>query len=178
VVVGNDGGHRFCEELAERNTENRFHITCIGEEPRPAYDRVHLSDFFSGKTAKDLQLADTAWYSEHGIELCLGDRVIAIDRDDQAFSRHRTVASATTCWCWPPGPRRSCRRWWRRSAGVLSSHRKIQHPFVRRTKRAAVIGALWVSKPPKPSHMQSRRRRRVARVSARQGQWRREILRV
>src|SRR5262245_47896217 len=84
VVVGNGMvGHRFCEELADRNSDGRFKITCIGEEPRPAYDRVHLSDFFSGKTAKELQLADAAWYAERGIELHLGERVARIDREER-----------------------------------------------------------------------------------------------
>ena len=80
VVVGNGMvGHRFCDELAARNDAHRFRITCIGEESRPAYDRVHLSEYFAGKTAEDLQLADAAWYAERGIELRLGERVTAID---------------------------------------------------------------------------------------------------
>jgi nitrite reductase (NADH) large subunit len=82
VVVGNGMvGHRVCEELAARNAGRRFQITCLGEEPRPAYDRVRLSECFAGRTALDLQLADRAWYAEHGIELSLGDAVVAIDRD-------------------------------------------------------------------------------------------------
>jgi len=81
VVVGNGMvGHRFCEELATRRTDPGLRIVCFGEEPRPAYDRVHLSDLFSGRSAHDLQLADAAWYAAHGIDLCLGERVVAIDR--------------------------------------------------------------------------------------------------
>jgi nitrite reductase (NADH) large subunit len=53
---------------------------CIGEEPRPAYDRVHLSEFFSGRTAEDLRIADPNWYALQGVGLRLGDRVVAIDR--------------------------------------------------------------------------------------------------
>jgi nitrite reductase (NADH) large subunit len=80
VVVGNGMvGHRFCEEMAARS-DGRFRLTCFGEEPRPAYDRVHLSEFFSGKTADDLQIATPEWYREHGFELCTGHRVVAIDR--------------------------------------------------------------------------------------------------
>ncbi len=82
VVGGGNGmvGHRFCEELAARNGDGRFLITCLGEEPRPAYDRVHLSEFFAGRSAADLQLADPEWYAAQGIALCLGDAVVALDR--------------------------------------------------------------------------------------------------
>ncbi len=82
IVVVGDGmvGHRFCELLTERDSGERFGIVCFGEEPRPAYDRVHLSDFFAGKSADDLQLESRAWYAEQGITLHLGERVTAIDR--------------------------------------------------------------------------------------------------
>ena len=44
VVVGNGMvGHRFCETLAERDGRERCDIVVLGEEPRPAYDRVHLT---------------------------------------------------------------------------------------------------------------------------------------
>lgn len=82
VVVGNGMvGHRFCEELARADADRRVRIACIGEEARPAYDRVHLSEFFSGRSAEDLRVADPDWYAAQGIGLRLGDRVVAIDRD-------------------------------------------------------------------------------------------------
>ena len=78
VVVGNGMvAHRFCEALA---TDDRFAVTCIGEEPRPAYDRVHLSELFAGRAPVDLELAPAAWYAERGIALRLDERVEAIDR--------------------------------------------------------------------------------------------------
>jgi nitrite reductase (NADH) large subunit len=81
VVVGNGMvAHRFCDELTARDTGQRFRITCIGEEPRPAYDRVHLSELFAGRSAEELQLADRAWYRERGIELFLEQRVVSVDR--------------------------------------------------------------------------------------------------
>ena len=91
VVVVGDGmvGHRFCELLTERDSGRRFRIVCVGEEPRPAYDRVHLSDFFAGRTADDLQLESRAWYAEQGITLHLAERVTAVDRAT------RTVATST-----------------------------------------------------------------------------------
>jgi nitrite reductase (NADH) large subunit len=81
LVVGNGMvGHRFCEEIASRRGDRRFDVTCVGEEPRPAYDRVHLSEFFAGRSAADLELADRSWYRERGIDLILGERVASIDR--------------------------------------------------------------------------------------------------
>lgn len=73
--------HRFCEKLAEYDTEGRFLVTAIGEEPRAAYDRVHLSEFFSGKSAEDLGIAEPAWYQEKSYALHLNERVASIDRD-------------------------------------------------------------------------------------------------
>ena len=54
LVVGNGMvGQRFLESLPP---DSPFAITVLAEEPRPAYDRVQLSAFFSGKTADDLSL--------------------------------------------------------------------------------------------------------------------------
>ena len=79
VVVGNGMvGQRFLEAVASGTA---FAITVIGEEPRPAYDRVHLSAFFSGKTAADLSLVTEDFFSRNGITTVFGERVVAIDRD-------------------------------------------------------------------------------------------------
>lgn len=82
VVVGNGMvGHRFCEELLERDTAGRFQLTVVGEESRAAYDRVGLSAFFDGKTADDLAIGTSDWYAENGAELILDEAVTAIDRE-------------------------------------------------------------------------------------------------
>jgi len=81
VVVGNGMvGHRFCEELAERDETNRYRVVVFGEEPRPAYDRVQLSAYFEGRSAEDLSIASLDWYAEQGFEIVVGDPVTAIDR--------------------------------------------------------------------------------------------------
>jgi nitrite reductase (NADH) large subunit len=80
VVVGHGMvAHHFCERLAER-TADRFQLEVFSEETHPAYDRVHLSDYFAGKAAHDLLLTSSEWYRERGIELHLGDPVVEIDR--------------------------------------------------------------------------------------------------
>ena len=58
VVVGNGMvGHHFVEQLTQLRTANQaIEITVLSAESRLAYDRVHLSEYFSGKTAQDLSL--------------------------------------------------------------------------------------------------------------------------
>jgi nitrite reductase (NADH) large subunit len=82
VVVGNGMvGHKLVELLVERGLHQSWQITVLGEEPRPAYDRVHLSEVFAGKTAADLSLLPTPdYYSANGIACHLGDKAAAIDR--------------------------------------------------------------------------------------------------
>ncbi|MGZ5134004.1 MAG: nitrite reductase large subunit NirB [Flavitalea sp.] len=79
VVIGNGMvGHKFCEKLVNKTPQ--FKIVVFGEEPRPAYDRVHLTEYFNGKSADDLSLSDASWYASKGITIQLGDPVCKIDR--------------------------------------------------------------------------------------------------
>jgi nitrite reductase (NADH) large subunit len=73
-------GHRFLEALPP---DAGFATTVIGEEPRPAYDRVQLSSFFSGKTAADLSLVSADFFERNAITTHLSERVVAIDRDSK-----------------------------------------------------------------------------------------------
>lgn len=82
VVVGNGMvGHHFVETLAA--TENNVAITVIGEEPRPAYDRVHLSDVFGGREPADLALVERSTYVEWGVDAHFGDPVTSIERSNR-----------------------------------------------------------------------------------------------
>jgi len=84
VVIGNGMvGYKFCEKLISKNSN--FDIIVFGEEPRPAYDRVHLSAYFSDKSADDLSLSEASWYSENGITLHLGDPIQKIDRNSKTI---------------------------------------------------------------------------------------------
>src|SRR5216684_3681749 len=81
VIIGNGMvSHKFCEKLLSKKWPAVLQITIFGEELRPAYDRVHLSEYFSGKTGEDLQMASAEWYSDNSIQLHLGDPVQNIDR--------------------------------------------------------------------------------------------------
>ncbi len=86
IVIGHGMvGHKLVEALVE---EPGVELTVLAEEPRPAYDRVHLTEFFSGKTADDLLLARPDFADAHGIALQLNTRAVAIDREA------RTVTTA------------------------------------------------------------------------------------
>ena len=78
VVVGNGMvGHHFVMALRERFQGS---VLVIGAEPRLAYDRVHLSEVFAGKSAEDLAMGDPQVYADKEISTHLGDRVVTIDR--------------------------------------------------------------------------------------------------
>jgi nitrite reductase (NADH) large subunit len=83
VLVAGNGmvSHRFCEKMAEYDREGRHRIVVVGEEPRPAYDRVHLTDYFAGRSSEALALGTVDWYAARGIELRVGARVTSIDRE-------------------------------------------------------------------------------------------------
>jgi nitrite reductase (NADH) large subunit len=79
LVVGNGMvGQRFLESLP---AEAPYSVTVLGEEPRPAYDRVQLSAFFCGKSADDLSLVGAGFFERNGIALNLSERAVRVDRD-------------------------------------------------------------------------------------------------
>ncbi len=81
AVIGNGMvGHRFIEKLVASGGLNHFNVVVLGEETRPAYDRVHLSEYFSGRSADDLSMVPNGFYQKNGIELILNESVIKIDR--------------------------------------------------------------------------------------------------
>ncbi|MFH9349967.1 nitrite reductase large subunit NirB [Kitasatospora sp. NPDC017646] len=81
VLVGHGMvGQRFLEAWSEQPAARGWRVTVLAEEPRPAYDRVHLSSLFSGSTPEDLALCPSGFLAEHGIDLRLGDPVSTIDR--------------------------------------------------------------------------------------------------
>ncbi|MHA6247362.1 nitrite reductase large subunit NirB [Pontibacter sp. CAU 1760] len=91
VVVGNGMvGYKFCEKL--RKKDAAFDIVVFGEEPRHAYDRVHLSEYFNGKSADDLSMSHLDWYSENGITLHLGETITEINRAEKIIHSQKGVS--------------------------------------------------------------------------------------
>src|SRR5258706_168376 len=97
VVIGNGMvGQRFLEELVARGREKAvdFDITTFCEEPRPAYDRVQLTSYFSGKSAADLSLVTRSFFKDAEMTLRLNDGVLAVDpvRKVVRSARYREVS--------------------------------------------------------------------------------------
>ncbi|MEU6199329.1 nitrite reductase large subunit NirB [Streptomyces sp. NPDC047061] len=81
VLVGHGMvGQRFLEALAERGLTATHRVVVLCEEPRPAYDRVALTSYFSGRTPAELSVTDMEFIEAHGIELYVGDPAETIDR--------------------------------------------------------------------------------------------------
>ncbi|MBK1877355.1 nitrite reductase large subunit NirB [Pelagicoccus mobilis] len=84
VVIGNGMvGCKFLAAMLQKDVDSRFNLITFCEEPRPAYDRVHLSEYFSGKTAEDLTLQPIDWYTDNGITIHLEDKAVSIDRENK-----------------------------------------------------------------------------------------------
>ena len=80
VVIGNGMvGQRLLNQL--QADFPKFDITVLCEESRPAYDRVHLTSYFSGKSAQELSLVEMGFFDRPGISLMLSERALAIDRE-------------------------------------------------------------------------------------------------
>ncbi|MER7396480.1 nitrite reductase large subunit NirB [Streptomyces sp. NPDC000151] len=81
VLIGHGMvGQRFLEALAERGVTDTARVVVLCEEPRPAYDRVQLTSYFSGRSPEDLSLVEADFIEKHGIELRLGDPAETVDR--------------------------------------------------------------------------------------------------
>jgi len=83
VVVGcGMAATRLVEELVGRRACERMDITVLGDEPVAPYNRILLSAVLEGVHRADaLNLRSPAWYAEQGVDLRLGTRVLAVDRE-------------------------------------------------------------------------------------------------
>lgn len=78
VVVGHGMvGHRFVQAAIERGLTETHDIVVVGEEPRPAYDRVALTSFFE-VGAKALSLLPQGRYDDPRVSLRTGAEVVAV----------------------------------------------------------------------------------------------------
>lgn len=84
IVIGNGMvGYKFCEKLRAKAGKDKFEITVFGEEIHPAYDRVHLSEYFTNPSVDHLEMAPRQWYEENDIELISGELIVNIDRENK-----------------------------------------------------------------------------------------------
>jgi len=92
IIIGNGMvGYKFCEKLVAKAPDT-YDIVVFGEEPRPAYDRVHLSEYFTNQSEDNLQLATKEWYAENGIVLYTNTLISSINRTNKQVITHRGEA--------------------------------------------------------------------------------------
>ncbi|EFL2236075.1 FAD-dependent oxidoreductase [Escherichia coli] len=146
AIIGNGMvGHRFIEDLLDKSDAANFDITVFCEEPRIAYDRVHLSSYFSHHTAEELSLVREGFYEKHGIKVLVSERAITINRQEKVIhsSAGRTVfydklIMATGSYPWIPPIKGS-------DTQDCFVYRTIEdlnaiESCARRSKRGAVVG--------------------------------------
>lgn len=84
VVIGNGMvGQNFLVSLMANDIKDNYDVVTFCEEPIPAYDRVHLSEYFSGKTAAELSLVEKGFFENNNITIHLGDKATKIDRENK-----------------------------------------------------------------------------------------------
>ena len=82
VVIGNGPvGHNFLEYLVNSGKADDYQVTVFGEEPLPAYDRVHLTAWFKNQSVDDINMVHDDFYGKNNFTLNSGDKATFIDRD-------------------------------------------------------------------------------------------------
>jgi nitrite reductase (NADH) large subunit len=82
-------GHHFLEHFVDSPAATDFDVLVFGEEQHPAYDRVHLSEYFTGATHTDLAMANAGWYTGQGIQLRLNEPVTALNPEQRTVSTEK-----------------------------------------------------------------------------------------
>lgn len=89
VVIGNGMvGYKFCEKIRAKASSSQVELIVFGEEPVPAYDRVHLSEYFATQSEEKLLMAPRSWYEENHVTLHTGQLVTSIDRAGKLVTTH------------------------------------------------------------------------------------------
>ena len=82
VVVGNGmAAVRLVEGLVARGVGD---VTVLGDEPQAPYNRILLSAVLEGAHRPEaIALRPERWYADHGVDLRLGTRAVALHRSDR-----------------------------------------------------------------------------------------------
>ncbi|MBK1788955.1 nitrite reductase large subunit NirB [Prauserella cavernicola] len=93
VVVGHGMvAHRLVEAVRSDDVDGTWRIVVLGEESRPAYDRVALTSYVDDWDAERLALPGCTYSGDEHVELRLGDPVVSVDR----AAKRVTTASGFT----------------------------------------------------------------------------------
>ncbi|MDW3196000.1 MAG: nitrite reductase large subunit NirB [Cytophagales bacterium] len=89
IVVGNGMvSHKFCLKLRTIAGSDTYEVVIYGEETWPAYDRVHLSEYFTEQSVDKLLMAPSDWYQDQNITLKTGQLIISIDPQQRTVLTH------------------------------------------------------------------------------------------
>src|SRR5690554_4461242 len=109
VVGGGMVARRFAEAMRDRDTEERYAVTVLAEEPRAPYDRVALTTYFTGRDPEDLALGDPTLWDHPLVTLKRDALVERIDREAHTVTDSRGVSYpydhlvlATGSYAWKP----------------------------------------------------------------------------
>jgi nitrite reductase (NADH) large subunit len=92
VVIGNGMvGQNFLATLMTSEIKEKYNVVTFCEEAIPAYDRVHLSEYFAGKSAEDLSLVEQGFFEENNITIHMGDKASTIDRGAKTVTSEKGV---------------------------------------------------------------------------------------
>jgi len=92
VVIGNGMvGQNFLTTLMASDIKDNYEVVTFCEELLPAYDRVHLSEYFAGKSADDLSLVEEGFFADNNITIHMGDRASDIDRANKVVTSDKGV---------------------------------------------------------------------------------------
>jgi len=92
VVIGNGMvGQHFLATLMASDIKERYELVTFCEETIPAYDRVHLSEYFSGKSADDLSLVEQDFFEDNNIIIHMGDKASSIDRSAKTVTSDKGI---------------------------------------------------------------------------------------
>jgi nitrite reductase (NADH) large subunit len=87
LVIGNGMvGQNFLVSLMASDIKDNYDVITFCEEPIAAYDRVHLSEYFAGKSADDLSLVEPGFFEDNNITIHMGDKAVSIDRNNKTVT--------------------------------------------------------------------------------------------
>ncbi|GAB0154115.1 nitrite reductase large subunit NirB [Marinobacterium sp. BA1] len=109
AVIGNGMvGHHFVEQWLASEAAEQGELMVFGAERYPAYDRVHLSDYFDSGSADALRLGSPELYQHPAVSLKLGESVLSIDPQCKTLHtqggeyRYDKLVLATGSWPFVP----------------------------------------------------------------------------
>ncbi|KAF9969000.1 hypothetical protein BGZ73_008850 [Actinomortierella ambigua] len=84
----------FIEKMLEYDTEKKYTITAICEEPLVAYNRVGLTQYFAHRNADQMLMQPMQWYHDNNIKILMHQTATRINVDTKTIESVATSALA------------------------------------------------------------------------------------